>query len=159
MPLSGGYLLDTNILVHLVRRDALGKYLDATYGLTKGTHPFILSLVTIGECFALAGKFGWENAKKTKLNEILGQFEWQDIAQIVAKAWNFAHVLRDVGLSYMAYAEQITFLLFLKMADELTKPPHKRPAVVPAPYDWANLMKREGDELEQFSAIAGKLKG
>ncbi len=37
---------------------------------------------------------------------------------IVNKAWNFAHVLRDDGLSYMAYTEQITFLLFLKMADE-----------------------------------------
>jgi type I restriction enzyme M protein len=36
--------------------------------------------------------------------------------QIVNKAWNFAHVLRDDGLSYMEYAEQITFLLFLKMA-------------------------------------------
>ena len=71
-----------------------------------------------------------------------------DSASIVAKAWNFAHVLRDVGLSYMAYTEQITFLLFLKMADELTKPPHNRKPIVPAPYDWANLMKREGDELE-----------
>src|SRR5208282_1295208 len=38
--------------------------------------------------------------------------------QVVSKAWNFAHVLRDDGLSYMAYVEQITFLLFLKMADE-----------------------------------------
>ena len=28
--------------------------------------------------------------------------------QIVNKAWNFAHVLRDDGLSYMAYTEQIT---------------------------------------------------
>ena len=46
--------------------------------------------------------------------------------RIVAKAWNFAHVLRDVGLSYMAYTEQITFLLFLKMADELTRPPHSK---------------------------------
>ena len=36
--------------------------------------------------------------------------------QIVSKAWNFAHVLRDDGLSYMGYAEQITFLLFLKVA-------------------------------------------
>jgi type I restriction enzyme M protein len=33
---------------------------------------------------------------------------------IVSKAWNFAHVLRDDGLSYLAYTEQITFLLFLK---------------------------------------------
>ena len=50
---------------------------------------------------------------------------------IVNKAWNFAHVLRDDGLSYMAYTEQITFLLFLKMADELTKPPYNRPPIVP----------------------------
>jgi type I restriction-modification system DNA methylase subunit len=49
-----------------------------------------------------------------------------DTQQIVNKAWNFAHVLRDDGLSYMAYTEQITFLLFLKMADEQTKPPYKR---------------------------------
>ena len=43
--------------------------------------------------------------------------------QIVNKAWNFAHVLRDDGLSYMAYTEQITFLLFLKMAHEQTQSP------------------------------------
>lgn len=43
-----------------------------------------------------------------------------DTQQIVNKAWNFAHVLRDDGLSYMAYTEQITFLLFVKMADEQT---------------------------------------
>ena len=51
-----------------------------------------------------------------------------DSQQIVNKAWNFAHVLRDDGLSYMAYTEQITFLLFLKMADEQTKPPYNQPA-------------------------------
>lgn len=68
--------------------------------------------------------------------------------QIVSKAWNFAHVLRDDGLSYMAYTEQITFLLFLKMADELTRPPYNKPPIVPAKYSWAALLKREGDELE-----------
>ena len=68
--------------------------------------------------------------------------------QIVSKAWNFAHVLRDDGLSYMAYTEQITFLLFLKMADELKKPPYNRPAIVPAKYAWERLLKFEGDELE-----------
>lgn len=41
-------------------------------------------------------------------------------AQIVNKAWSFAHLLRDDGLSYMAYTEQITFLLFLKMAQRLS---------------------------------------
>lgn len=68
--------------------------------------------------------------------------------QIVNKAWNFAHVLRDDGLSYMAYTEQITFLLFLKMAHEQTKPPYNRSPIVPAKYGWESLLKREGDELE-----------
>jgi type I restriction enzyme M protein len=71
-----------------------------------------------------------------------------DRKQIESKAWNFAHVLRDDGLSYLAYIEQITFLLFLKMADELTKPPHSRPAIVPAKYGWESLLKQEGDDLE-----------
>ena len=71
-----------------------------------------------------------------------------DTQQIVAKAWNFAHVLRDDGLSYMAYTEQITLLLFLKMADELTRPPHSRPAIVPKGLDWPSLLKLEGDALE-----------
>ena len=57
--------------------------------------------------------------------------------QIVNKAWNFAHVLRDDGLSYMAYTEQITFLLFLKMADEQTKPPYNRDSIVPAKLERA----------------------
>ncbi|MCX7012856.1 MAG: class I SAM-dependent DNA methyltransferase [Candidatus Sumerlaeota bacterium] len=68
--------------------------------------------------------------------------------QIVAKAWNFAHVLRDDGLSYMAYTEQITFLLFLKMAHEVTQPPHSKPAIVPKGLDWPSLLARDGDELE-----------
>jgi type I restriction enzyme M protein len=68
--------------------------------------------------------------------------------QLVAKAWNYAHVLRDDGLSFMSYTEQITFLLFLKMADEQTKPPYNRPSIVPAGLDWASLLARDGDDLE-----------
>src|SRR5947209_20539499 len=71
-----------------------------------------------------------------------------DSQQIVSKAWNFAHVLRDDGLSYMAYTEQITFLLFLKMADEMTNPPFNRPPIVPPKYGWQSLLKLDGDELE-----------
>ena len=68
--------------------------------------------------------------------------------QIVAKAWNFAHVLRDDGLSYMSYTEQITFLLFLKMADEQTKPPFSRPAFIPEGLDWPSLLALDGAELD-----------
>src|SRR5262245_4076147 len=71
-----------------------------------------------------------------------------DSQQIVAKAWNFAHVLRDEGLSYMAYTEQITFLLFLKMAHEQTRPPYNRKPLVPKGHDWPTLLAKDGDELE-----------
>src|SRR4029453_8331663 len=71
-----------------------------------------------------------------------------DTQQILAKAWNFAPVLADDGLSYMAYTEQITMLLFLKMADEQTRPPHRKPHIVPKELDWPSLLKLEGDALE-----------
>ena len=44
-----------------------------------------------------------------------------DSATIVQKLWNYCNVLRDDGLSYQDYIEQLTFLLFLKMADEQTQ--------------------------------------
>ena len=72
-----------------------------------------------------------------------------DTKKIVDKAWNFAHVLRDDGLSYMAYTEQITFLLFLKMADEQSKPPYNKKIGVPKGLDWASLLERDGEELER----------
>ena len=50
---------------------------------------------------------------------------------LVAKVWSYCDVLRDVGVGYGDYVEQITYLLFLKMADEMTKPPENRPAVIP----------------------------
>ena len=71
-----------------------------------------------------------------------------DTQQIINKAWNFAHVLRDDGLSYMAYTEQITFLLFLKMAHEQTRPPYNRKPILPPDLGWDSLLKREGAELE-----------
>ena len=50
---------------------------------------------------------------------------------IVQKLWNHCNVLRDDGLSYADYVEQPTYLLFLKMADEQSKPPFNRPAIIP----------------------------
>lgn len=38
--------------------------------------------------------------------------------QLVQKLWNYCNILRDDGLSYGDYVEQLTFLLFLKMAEE-----------------------------------------
>lgn len=85
---------------------------------------------------------------------------------LLAKIWNFAHVLRDDGISYGDYLEQITFLLFLKMADELSQPPYNKAIVFPKEedtrnkkgevtrvgeyYNWPTLSGKRGLELEAF---------
>src|SRR5690348_2117171 len=68
--------------------------------------------------------------------------------QIVQKLWNYCNVLRDDGLSYGDYIEQLTCLLFLKMAHEQTQPPWSRPSPIPKDCDWPSLLRRDGDELE-----------
>jgi type I restriction enzyme M protein len=67
---------------------------------------------------------------------------------LVQKLWNYCSVLRDDGLSYGDYLEQLTYLLFLKMADEQTKPPFDRRRFVPEGLDWESLLARDGEELE-----------
>src|SRR5438445_13803336 len=67
---------------------------------------------------------------------------------IVQKLWNYCNVLRDDGLSYLDYIEQLTSLLFLKMADEQTRPPFNKPSTIPKDYDWPSLLDVEGDALE-----------
>jgi type I restriction enzyme M protein len=69
-------------------------------------------------------------------------------SQLVQKLWNYCNILRDDGLSYGDYVEQLTFLLFLKMADEQSRPPFKKASAVPAGYDWRSLLAKDGDELE-----------
>jgi len=68
--------------------------------------------------------------------------------QLVQKLWNYCNILRDDGLSYGDYVEQLTFLLFLKMADEQSRRPFNRVSPVPAAFSWPELLKRDGDELE-----------
>ncbi len=67
---------------------------------------------------------------------------------IVQRLWNYCNVLRDDGVSYGDYVEQLTYLLFLKMADEQTKPPFKKPSTIPNPLDWQSLLGKDGDALE-----------
>ena len=57
-------------------------------------------------------------------------------ATIVQKLWNYCNVLRDDGMSYGDYVEQLTYLLFLKMADERTKAPYNQKSPVPEQYGW-----------------------
>ena len=67
---------------------------------------------------------------------------------IVQRLWNYCNVLRDDGVSYGDYVEQLTYLLFLKMADEQTKPPFNKPSTIPKGLDWQSLLEKDGDPLE-----------
>ena len=68
--------------------------------------------------------------------------------QIVQKLWSYCNVLRDDGLSYGDYVEQLTCLLFLKMMHERTQEPWNQRSPIPAGYDWPSLLARDGDALE-----------
>jgi type I restriction enzyme M protein len=72
---------------------------------------------------------------------------------IISKVWSFCNTLRDDGMSYQDYLEQLTFLLFLKMADEYSKPPYNRPLPIPKEYQWDSLTSKRGAELELHYAI------
>ncbi len=67
---------------------------------------------------------------------------------VVQKLWNYCGVLRDDGVSYGDYVEQLTYLLFLKMADEQTKSPFNKPSTIPNGLDWPSLVSKDGDSLE-----------
>ncbi|MFA5346179.1 MAG: class I SAM-dependent DNA methyltransferase [Candidatus Omnitrophota bacterium] len=66
--------------------------------------------------------------------------------EIVQKVWNYCDVLRDDGVSYGDYVEQLTYLLFLKMSDERDELYHD--SEIPAKYNWKSLKKLEGEPLE-----------
>lgn len=69
-------------------------------------------------------------------------------SSIISKVWKLADVLRDDGVGYGDYLEQITFLLFLKMADEFSKPPYGRETNIPTEYNWESLSTKRGADLE-----------
>src|SRR5215217_3174586 len=71
-------------------------------------------------------------------------------SSIVQRVWNYCHVLRDDGMSYGDYVEQLTFLLFLKMLDEGTKlpAPFTKLSDIPDTHNWAALRDLKGDALE-----------
>src|ERR1035438_6947172 len=85
----------------------------------------------------------------------------QTASALVQKVWNYAHVLRDHGLGFMEYTEQITFLIFLRMAHEREQIGSE--SSILEKYNWAALASKSGDALEvQYSKTLrelGKLPG
>jgi type I restriction enzyme M protein len=75
-----------------------------------------------------------------------------DAAALIRKLWQHCNVLRDDGLSYPDYVEQLTYLLFLKMSDEQEGGP------VPPEYRWRSLEGLNADAVrEQYARILAAL--
>jgi len=66
----------------------------------------------------------------------------------VYKGWVFCSTLRDNGIGYGDYLEQLTYLLFLKMADEYNKPRYNRTMPISKTYSWETLNYKSGEGLE-----------
>src|SRR6476620_2042712 len=62
------------------------------------------------------------------------------MTDVVGKLWGFCHVLRHDGVDYGDYIEQLTYLLFIKMADE-------RSVELPDGTDWPTLRRKSGTDL------------
>ena len=62
---------------------------------------------------------------------------------IVSKVWSFCTTLRDDGVSYGDYLEQLTYLIFLKMADEYANPPYNRDVGIPIRIQLEELEVKE----------------
>ena len=68
---------------------------------------------------------------------------------IISKVWGMCAPLRDDGVSYGDYLEQLTYLIFLKMSDEYSKPPYKKITGIPDGYTWSDMNTLKGAELEE----------
>ncbi len=71
-----------------------------------------------------------------------------DARRLVDKLWSYCNVLRDDGVSTIEYTEQLTYLLFLKMAHERENRQLKPERIVPPECSWQRLLDADGDELE-----------
>ena len=76
---------------------------------------------------------------------------------LVAKVWNYAHVLSDEGVSYGDYLGQISFLLFLKMDEERTAALNE-PSALPADCQWDTLRALSGAALDtHYKGVLARL--
>ena len=82
----------------------------------------------------------------------------EQTTSIISKVWSLCNPLRDDGVSYGDYLEQLTYLIFLKMSDEYSKPPYKKETGIPEGFTWQDMNSLRGAELEdQYKATLEKL--
>lgn len=82
----------------------------------------------------------------------------ENSSAIISKVWGMCGPLRDDGVSYGDYLEQLTYLIFLKMSDEYSKPPYNKQTGIPKGFGWADMNTLTGSELEnKYKVILEKL--
>ena len=82
----------------------------------------------------------------------------EQTSSIISKVWGMCGPLRDDGVSYGDYLEQLTYLIFLKMSDEYSRPPFKKETGIPEGYTWSDMNTLTGAALEeQYKATLEKL--
>lgn len=82
----------------------------------------------------------------------------EQTSSIISKVWGMCNPLRDDGVSYGDYLEQLTYLIFLKMSYEYSKPPYKRASGIPAGYTWEDMNTLKGVELQdKYEEILDRL--
>lgn len=78
----------------------------------------------------------------------------QTTQDIVQKLWNLCNVLRDDGITYHQYVSELTYLLFLKMAKEISEadPNSKVEQQIPSGFRWKDLVSKNETEIKDFYA-------
>lgn len=70
-------------------------------------------------------------------------------SSIISKVWGMRNPLRDDGVSYQDYLEQLTYMIFLKMSVEYSHPPYNRETGIPAGCGLADMNALTGAALEE----------
>lgn len=92
-------LLDTNVLIQLVRGNEIGRRIDTNYQLRARLERPLISIITVGESLALARKFKWGKAKADQLKELLSEVVLVDInhASVLEKYAEISDYLENIG--------------------------------------------------------------
>jgi type I restriction enzyme M protein len=87
-----------------------------------------------------------------------GFTEAPDASRLVARLWSYCELLRHSGVSTLDYVEQLTYLLFLKMADERANRRLNPEQIVPDALGWPSLVSKAADDLhDQYEYVLAEL--
>ena len=130
-PAAPSYLLDTNVLVHLIRGDAIDRAIDGRFALSANLTRSVICVVTAGELLSLARQLGWGPRKRTATRALLGDLivadvNRPDVLDAYAELDDFSRKAgrspgkNDVWIAAVARASGMTLLTTDKDFDHLT---------------------------------------